>query len=142
MPSHPRYLYTEAGTVALDPSLNPFDADYPYSYCRICGFVYQPAAQRATVLPIFQLPNAPNDSVSKQLARCNAMVQHERQHEADGSLDKYNKHYAPGFTPEAAHRLVPYGIIPLSDMVLNHEVEHAANTAPRAPYPTIEQLED
>jgi hypothetical protein len=34
-------------------------------------------------------------------------------------------------SPEATYRLVPYGIIPLSDLVMNNENEHAGLEAPR-----------
>ena len=37
-------------------------------------------------------------------------------------------------TPEAALKLVPFGITPLSDIVLDDEVESAGKEAPRAPH--------
>ena len=36
-------------------------------------------------------------------------------------------------TPEAAEKLVPYGIIPVQDIVMNEESAHAALQAARAP---------
>lgn len=41
-------------------------------------------------------------------------------------------------TPEATEKLVPLGIIPVSDMLVNDEAEHAARLAPRAPKDDVE----
>jgi hypothetical protein len=122
-----------------------FNPDYPYTYCRICGDLYQshtqraptkaenPAAKHAPYDPI----NAPNDTVGKAMQRRNWAIRHERSH-TPAEVARYSpKDPKTGevtarlFSPEAAHRLVPFGIIPLSGMVLDPEVEYAANTAPR-----------
>jgi hypothetical protein len=118
----PASVYVEAGTIGLSSTECPFDAAYPYSYCRICGMVYQPQFQRAT----------PGDNALKKLQRRDAMVAHEVRHRADGSLREYQ--LSPTYlSPEAQYRLAPFGIASLSDIALNEGARHAAMTAPRKP---------
>jgi hypothetical protein len=132
----PKALYVEARPVGLSNDVleNHFNPDYPYSYCRICGFVYQDDFQRRPV-PLHKQSNQvtePNDSLEKKLRRRDAILKHDRQHARDGSLAKYQ---ASGFyfTPEATLRLIPYGIIPVSEMALQDEHSDAARQAKRIP---------
>ena len=41
------------------------------------------------------------------------------------------------FTPEAAHKLAPFGLVPIADAD-DDEVAHAMRVAPRAPYDDVE----
>jgi hypothetical protein len=42
------------------------------------------------------------------------------------------------FSPEAAHKLAPFGLVPLSDGLDDDEVAHAMRTAPRAPHDDVQ----
>jgi hypothetical protein len=132
----PRALYIEGGALGLSKDVieSHFNPDYPYSYCRICGFVYQDDFQRQPVPP-GKSSNAvtePNDSLEKKLKRRDAIIKHDRGHARDGSLAKYQ---ASGyyFTPQATLALIPYGIIPVSEIALHDEHEDAARQAKREP---------
>ena len=99
-----------------------FDPKYPYSYCRICGWVYQPPAQRRMVPVPLQLRDAPFDSIKKQDQRKRASQRHSNCHtpaekEAVG---------ANGFTPEATYRLAAFGIANPTEIALSkhHDKAH------------------
>lgn len=45
-------------------------------------------------------------------------------------------------TPEAAYKLIPLGIIPVSDMIFDSATEQAAHEAPRLDAPTQDRMEE
>lgn len=127
-------MYYVMEPVGLTPEIraNTFDPTFPHSYCRICGFVFQSHFQRTPVAVRYS-EDAPNDSLEKCIERRDTMIKHERMHERDGSLAEYERsgYY---FTPEATKRLIPYGIVPVSEIALHDE--HAAAAAEAATVPT------
>jgi len=110
-----------------------FDPDKPYTFCCICGDLYQDATQREVT------PESPLNKIAhatllrKTWASSHAKTHSTREHELLRLSGR-------AVTPEAAVRLVPFGISPLTDMVLSDEHEHAAATAPRRPQDDAETL--
>jgi hypothetical protein len=104
-----------------------FDPAFPYSYCRICGWLYQPPSQRHTVPPKLQLKDAPNDSAKKRANRAKACDRHAFQH-SDAEKKSVGDF---SFLPEATSRLAAFGIAPLAQIA--HDIAHrqAANEAAR-----------
>lgn len=97
--------------------------DRSFTFCRICGAVFQPAVNR--------LPDHEYDALAYlqgTVAEKAWSANHNRKH----SDMEHRLLAASGrfVTPEAAYRLVPYGIVPL---VQDDEVAHASQTAPRCP---------
>lgn len=109
-----------------------FDPDKPYTFCCICGDLYQDATQREVT------PESPLEKIAhatllrKTWASSHAKTHSTREHELLRLSGR-------AVTPEAAVRLVPFGISPLTDMVSNEnnpygdEYSDAARTAPRQP---------
>lgn len=132
-------IWCEGGIIGTEADYRRevFDPTYPYTYCRICGDLFQPQSQREPVALPYDPQNAPNDSMKKAMQRRNWAIRHETRHTAVeiarySPIDpKTGEVSARLFSPEAAHRLVPFGIIPLSNMIFDPEVAHAAMTAPR-----------
>jgi hypothetical protein len=120
-PSKP-YLLATGAAVGLNSLVGLlFEPSRPYTACRICGKVYQSALDRA-------LGNCPTTleqrkSWSHQHARSHSSTQHRQL--ASSGLQ---------FTPEAANALAAFGIVPLSDMVLNDEVESAMAESKAKPF--------
>jgi len=114
------------GAMPVVPDGMQFDPSRPYTYCRICGTVYQPGLNR---LPICDITD--ETDLAAELHRREWSSRHARLHSSTEhrSLERSGRHC----TPEALQRLVPLGIIPVSDIVMNPESEHAGLTAPRAP---------
>lgn len=102
-----------------------FDANAPHTYCRICGAVFQTQLDRDSIKP-----NAhPDLQVKAILGRKRWSFDHAdthslQEHQALAASNRY-------MTPEATVKLVPLGIIPLTDMVMSKEHEEAAASAPR-----------
>lgn len=98
-----------------------FDPKRDHSYCRICGTVYQ--TQPA--------PNTAQEVLDAELLRRRWSQKHARLHTTrqHRQLAQSGMHC----TPEALVKLAPLGIIPVSDIVLSDESEHAGLTAPRMP---------
>jgi hypothetical protein len=108
-----------------------FNPQRDYVYCRICGVIYQPELNR--------LPN--NEYTAEvQLTALNMRrewsFKHARLHPPSQHrlLALSGRHV----TPEALQRLVPFGIIPVSDIAFDNESEHAGLEAPRAPTNDVE----
>lgn len=109
-----------------------FDPDSPYRFCCICGELYQDDFQRSITA----------DSPLSKIAHATFLRQTWATNHAKTHPDKAHELLrlsGRAVTPEAAMRLVPFGISPISDMVSNEnnpyagEYEHAARTAPRRP---------
>lgn len=98
-----------------------FDSTKPHRACLLCGAVYQPELAR-------QLPG--NYQVPILLQRWANM--HKNKHPTREHLAL--RASGRSMTPEAAHKLAAYGIIPVSDMVLDAETEAALRES--SPMPT------
>lgn len=109
-----RFHWVAEVSSTSDRELQGLDPEKPYTYCRICGAVYQS--------PIFYEPDAVKDRKewSHKHAYAHTTIEHEYLRDSNLWL-----------MPEAQHRLAALGIISITDMSLNDEVKHAGETAPR-----------
>lgn len=110
-----------------------FDPTSPHSYCRLCGAVYQTPSQRSRT-------KTPQEQIATTLARKNWCEKHSASH----SRKDHTELIASGryMTPEATLKLVPLGIIPLTDMVFSKDHEDAAGQAPRLDLSTQSEMEE
>lgn len=105
--------------------------DREYAACRICGDIFQSgiAIHRGT------LDYTPIDRAAVAVETHNWRQQHNKQH-----TEKEHAQLALSglfFTPEAAHRLAPYGIVAMTDLS-SDEMVSAMREAPRAPVREVE----
>lgn len=130
----PKHLFLTTSIVGRSQLTNfEFDPDKPYTFCCICGALYQDEAQRKIMA----------DSSVERIAHATLLRRTWAQNHAKTHTDREHAQLrlsGRAVTPEAAMRLVPYGISPLTDMVLSGEHEHAAKTAPRQPYDDAQTL--
>jgi len=127
-PTPPRTVMLQHSIVGRDELTNfEFDPDKPFRCCLLCGDVYQTDADRAI------MPNSPPLVIYNAPQRRQMWAElHNRQKHTDAE-HRNLKLSGLMCTPEAAEKLAPYGIVPVSDIVLSDEHEHAAKQAPRAP---------
>lgn len=125
----PKTLVAEGFYFGVDQTAlqQNFDPSFPYSYCRICGWLYQPPSQRHEVPPKLQLPNAVNDSAKKRDNRRRACDKHAAHH-TDAEKKSVGEF---SFLPEATHRLAAFGIAPLSQIAQDLTHKQAASEASR-----------
>lgn len=134
--------------IGLDSLGAKFRIEAPFSVCRLCGAIYQSDADRLcrTFLESGRIiehynhltkesyftgdPQALSllDLSTERRDRWRRL--HERRYHTDAEIADFSK---TGFalTPEAAHKLAPFGITPLGG--LHEEISDALFTAPRAP---------
>lgn len=114
-----------------------FDPARPYIYCKLCGEIYQPSINRKPKL-------TPQDVQLANDMRTTWSRRHNRQHHTEREikqLEQSGRH----LTPEAVLRLVPFGIIPVSDIVYSQvtdglsDHEQAGLEAPKVPIDDVEQ---
>lgn len=124
-----------------------FSVDAPFSACRLCGAIYQHPDDRLCKSWIDSGRITTRQNLSGEIFytgdihACNVLDEctdrrerwrrlHERRYHTDEEIEQLQK---TGFalTPEAAHKLAPYGITPLGN--LHQEIVDAMATAPRAP---------
>jgi len=112
------------GPVIGLPKEIPFRADREYTFCRICGDIFQPELER---LPDdLYTEQVREDSMGMQLWWAQ---QHNRTHsDAEHRQLKLSGRF---LTPEATYKLVPYGVIPLSDLIFDNGNAAAGMEAPR-----------
>lgn len=97
------HLIAQGAAVGLGQLTNfNFDPAKPHTYCGICGDVFQD----------------PDIDIRKKWARRHSATHTEAEHK---SLKLSLRHV----TPEAAYRLAAFGIISLSDLLVDTEVAHA-----------------
>lgn len=92
-----------------------FDPARPHTFCRICGAVFQGPLDR-TAVGVFQEALALGER--KAWSHKHAKHHSAREHR---SLELSGRFC----TPEAAHKLVAYGVLPISDALADEEVAHA-----------------
>lgn len=102
-----------------------------YTYCRICGVIFQPALNR-----VAEDAYTPEVILAAEIQRREWSQTHARTHTTTEHrlLALSGRHC----TPEALQRLVPFGIIPVTDLVMDPESEQAGLEANRAPRTDIE----
>lgn len=108
-----------------------FNPSRDYVYCRICGVIYQPELNRTPA------PDYTNEVIlAAEILRREWSQKHARTHSP--AQHRQLKLSGRHCTPEALQRLVPFGIIPVTDIVMDPESEHAGLTAARAPFDDVE----
>ena len=102
-----------------------------YTYCRICGTIFQP-----------QLNRVPDEEYTAEVIFAAEILRREwsQTHAKQHSQAQHRQLALSGrhCTPEALQRLVPFGIIPVSDLVFDNESEHAGLEATRMPTDDVE----
>lgn len=128
-PNQQNRLVAHGMAVGLHSSLVPgleFDLQCPYTYCRICGSIFQSPYDRETK------PDSPAMLVDAATAmRREWSYNHASSHT---SLEHMLLELSGlWLLAEAAHKLAAFGIIPVSDMVLNPEIADALATSKPIP---------
>jgi hypothetical protein len=102
--------------------------DRQFAGCRICGAMFQSSLVHSEPYTA-ELSHRVSEETSDWRAR------HNRSH----TTEEHVSFVSTGrtFSPEAAHKLVPFGLVPIMDWD-DPEVAHAMITAPRAPYDDAE----
>jgi len=111
------------------PSGMVFNPNRDYTYCRICGVIYQPELNRVPN-PTAEIILAA-EILRRQWSQVHAKIHTSTEHR---QLALSGRHC----TPEALQKLVPFGIIPVTDIVFDQESEHAGLEAGRAPTNDVE----
>lgn len=103
-----------------------YRGDRPARHCGLCGASYQPELARHSEY-------ATNEGVRQRVEYL--LMQWGRNHTARHSEKEWKEYYNRGnlMTPEAAIKLIPLGIYPLTDLLNDDEVAQAGLEAPRAP---------
>jgi len=118
-----RALYLKGPVIGL-PREIPFRADREYTFCRLCGEMFQPELERCS-----------DDEYTPDVRRASFKQQrwwaeeHNKTH-PDWEHRQFNNS-GRFLSPEATYRLVPYGVIPLSDLVFDGDSAAAGLEAPR-----------
>lgn len=123
-------------TIVGQSALTNFELrkDREYAFCRICGDIFQ--SRVALVAGNIEWVLDPLLKLATSLETKEWQAKHNKRHP-----DHVHKSFAMSgrfLSPEAAHKLAPYGVAPLSDMIFDAECEHAVSTAPRAPVAEVE----
>lgn len=118
-------LFISASIVGRDLLTNlEFDPQRDHTFCRICGAVFQSELDRIDQQTVFEAFEARMRRM--EWSHRHAKRHPSREHEELARSGRF-------LTPEATEKLVPYGIIPVQDIVMSDEVRHAGLLAPRAP---------
>lgn len=141
-PNEPVMFTTPIGLKSLGSEFNP---EAPYSGCRLCGALYQSALDREAkrLLEMGVLYEIVDDVFGgptyavKVLDDANARRErwrtlHERRYHDEEEIAALQV-TGNAFTPEAANKLAPFGIIPLGSGYDDKDVAAALLDAPRAP---------
>src|SRR6266496_6655318 len=99
------------------PSGMEFDPTKPYRACMLCGDIFQDD----------------NPQLRQEWAS---------QHASTHSLHEHAQHAMSGrfLTPEAAHKLAAFGVVPVQDALSDKEIEDALLSAPASPLEDVEFL--
>ena len=102
-----------------------------FVYCRICGTIYQPELNRVS-----DEEYTAEVILAAELLRREWSQKHAKTHppSAHRRLAMSGLHC----TPEALEKLVPFGIIPVTDIIVNKESEQAGLEAKRMPVNDVE----
>src|SRR5688500_15096981 len=140
LPTPLRRLVGHGMAVGHDELTNlEFNVHGEYTYCRICGAIFQSELDRANVELRERIDASTKALTVEQLRELTALYQKSlaiaqekrrnwsKQHaKSHTDLQHQMMQYSGRFcTPEAAYKLAAFGIIPLSDMVLDDEIEGA-----------------
>ena len=129
--THGKRPITLQGMMIAVPSGMEFMPNRDYTYCRICGTVYQPELNRVPIEEYTAEVILAAELQRREWSQNHAKKHSETEHR---QLAQSGRHC----TPEALVRLVPLGIIPLSDLGLDAESAAAGLEAPRLPNNDVE----
>lgn len=122
---------TLQGVMPVVPTGMEFMPDRDYTYCRICGRVFQPWLNRV-----------PQEEYTQEVVLAAELLRREwsQSHAKTHSATEHRQLALSGrhCTPEALEHLLPLGIIPLTDLALDDESRQAGLEAPRAPSNDVE----
>lgn len=126
--SRPQSIYMHVTPPGLTYEMNEtFNPRAAFTGCCICGVVFQSPLDRK----VYHGYASPQEQVQATVARRNWSQQHaskmhtQKEHDDLAASGRF-------CTPEAAHKLAPYGVVTLSDSF--HEENRAAQEeAPRLP---------
>jgi hypothetical protein len=122
---------TLQGLMPVVPEGMEFMPNRDYTYCRICGVIFQPELNRVPSEDYTQEVVLAAELLRREWSQAHAKTHPESEHR---SLALSGRHC----TPEALQRLVPFGIIPVSDLALDAESEQAGLEAGRMPINDVE----
>lgn len=118
-----RALFLKGPVIGLPDDI-PFRADREYTFCRLCGELFQPALERVDVREYTARVRAESMEMQRWWADTHNRTHQDWEHEQFILSGRF-------LSPEATYRLVPYGIIPLSDLVFDGDSAAAGLEAPR-----------
>lgn len=107
-----------------------FREDRPYAGCRLCGEIFQPSFFRSATDIEFASPFKTLDLIDAHNQIKLWRDSHNKQHREREHLALAESGMA--FTPEAAHKLAPFGLVAPID-AQDDEISSALREAPRAP---------
>jgi len=110
-----------------------FRKDRPFAGCRICGDLFQPRFMIEA--SDIQYEVAKGRRVHGELEIAEWREKHNERHTAQEHLDLAASSLT--FTPEAAYKLAPFGLVPIADAEVP-EIAQAMKEAPRAPSDDVE----
>jgi hypothetical protein len=107
--------------------------DREFAACRICGAFFQ--SRLNIEVGDVEYANDPDIQIAAKVETVEWRIRHNKKHPDHVHL----AFIASGltFTPEAAHKLAPFGLVPVADAE-QPEIKHALATAPRAPVDDVE----
>lgn len=97
-----------------------FDPSLPYAGCKLCGELFQSDANR----------------MGSEQGLLEWRISHNKLHSDKEHVSLLRS--GRSFTPEAAHRMAPFGIIDFGSILSDAEMAHAYATAGRAPNNDVE----
>ena len=119
----PRSVFMKGPVIGL-PADIPFRADREYTFCCICGELFQPELERVPDQRYTREVQAQSLSIQRWWADSHNKTHPDWEHRQYKLSGRF-------LTPEATFRLVPYGIIPLSDLIFDSDSAAAGLEAPR-----------
>jgi hypothetical protein len=113
-----------------------FDSNKPFTYCGICGAVFQHEADRSPI-KVFQRQKA-DFSYRLENVALFALGERKRWSQKHAKLHSSTEHRLLALsgrhlTPEAQHKLAAFGVIDVKGLVLDDEIEHALNSSSAVP---------
>jgi len=121
-------LHLVVGPVGIGPTNNfTFDMTRPARHCGICGDSFQPWLARTD-----EYLTDGEVQLAVQIEIEEWRRNHRKKHteaEQKALTDSGNM-----MTPEAALRLIPLGIYPIGDMLVDEDIAQAGREAPRGPF--------
>jgi hypothetical protein len=121
--------FRRAAGVTFEESINKtngltFDIDYPHTYCRLCG-------------EVFQTPSDRNQYATDQRKHEN-MLRRKNWSQNHSKTHSHSEHMSLAIsglwvTADAAYKLEGFGIHAVGSAILDKSVEKALNSAPSTP---------